>query len=174
MNEYGEKKVITTIVIVISSIIAIVALLFLLGSIETNVKIGRMREGEEVQEKIEIPVLREGKVSEGFSLDSMIMDGFISFNSEMEAISTFGDMVEACDNMTEKKERLIIPKGAGMSSLGDISIYMWSRSGEYLLTGNEFKETHAILVMGDGYVYVVLDANLIGFGTTIETGSLIQ
>lgn len=170
VKEYG----ISTILIIGVSFIAIILLFFSLGSIETNVKIGRMKESIRVEEETEIPVIREGQLEEGFSLDSIIVDGFISFSSEAEAVSTFVDMVEACENMTEKNEKLIVPESAGTASLGNIIIYMWSRSGERLLTKKEFKEIHAILIMGDGYVYVVLDANLIGFGTTIETGRLAK
>lgn len=141
-----------------------------LGSIETNVKIGRMKESVEVQEEIVISVTREAKVSDGYSIGSMLWDGVTSFSSEADAITAFNDLTEACDNMSDKKETLVIPQGAGGASLDSISIYMWSKSGKYLLTGKEFTETHAVLIMGEGYVYIVLDGSKLGFGATAETG----
>lgn len=172
--KYGEEKVIMGGMIIILATISVLFLVWGLSTIETNVQIGRMKESVEIQEETSISVMREAKLEEGYSLSSMIVDGFISFSSETEAVSVFNDFVEVCSNIKEKEEVITVPKGAGEISFATISIYMWSRSGEYLLTGNDFNEIYAILIIDDNYVYITYNAKTLSFGATIETGRVLN
>lgn len=172
--QYGEEKVVMGGMLIILASISVLFLVWGLSTIETNIQIGRMEESVEVQEETLISVMREAKLDEGYSLSSMIVDGFISFSSEVEAVSAFNEFVGVCSNMKEKEEVITVPKGAGEVSFATINIYMWSRSGEFLLTGNDFKEIHAILIIDDSYVYITYNAKTLSFGAAIETGRVLN
>ena len=170
VKDYGIKKV----SLVVGVIIVIAYIFSKLWGIEKDVVIRPYAiTDQSLSEDVRIEVTRTGKISDGYSLASVTTELLSGVSSEVELISTFNDLQEVSEQVRTKKETLIIPSGAGWCSMGEIKLYMWTRTGKHFLTEQEFSEIHMVVLCDGSYMSVSMDSNLanIAFGVSIETGT---
>lgn len=172
VREHGVKKCVVVAIGFLLAVLVVGNVLIWLFGIEKDVQIEPMfSEQSIVYEDEEIQVTRTTKAGERISIAGVIGDTITSISSEAEAIAAFNQLVESCDNMSQKKDKIVLPAGAGGIEFNEIRIYGWKRMGKRLLTEGEFAEVHMVMFLNGQYVYVTLDASEIAFGANIEMGT---
>lgn len=167
LRTHGLKKCILFFVAVAASLSAII----ILWSLEKDVKVAPYVEATTtLSNSREISVIRRTKLNDGYSLSSISKDLISGISSKAEVISVFDEVISAGDNVRTKKEKMIIPKGAGYTEFAGIGIYNWKRTGKHFLTGTEFSEIHAVYLYEGQYIKASLMANM-GFNADIQTGT---
>lgn len=164
---YGIKKCFIFVVAALASI----SIVIVLWSLEKDVEIEPLvMATSTLSDAREISVIRRGKISDGYSIGSLSHDLISGINSNTEAISSFEELLSASDSAKTKKEKLLIPKGAGYCELGGLGLYTWKKTGKHFLTGVEFAEIHAVYLYEGQYIEASLEANM-GFGASVQTGT---
>lgn len=177
IEEYGHKKCIKGVMIAVVSVAVLLSLFVVLRAFKFNEKTSPWLISTTIGEEKEIPVVRTGKMGEGISMNAMALDlvsAASPFASEVDAISLFDDLTDACGNIGEHLETLIIPSEAGGIEFEMISVYGWKKSWTNFL-GKEFDELHMVMTMYSGYVYVVIEwTNMFSFEIGIEIGDMLS
>ncbi len=173
IDEHGVKNFCIGFVLICIAMCMVINVFISLWNLEVDVDVVPIFGFEEVvEEDIEISVMRTAKMSENVSITSLVTDSLSALNSEIEAVSLFTELVEACDNSSKKQEIIFVPKNAGRVCMGEIEIYAWARTGRYWLSDKEFSENYMIMFLGEQYIKVYMGGTkMIGFEVGVEMGT---
>lgn len=174
-EKYGVKKVLFG-TLTISIIICIVIPKLLMWEDKDSVKITPIIDGMDVvKQDLNIDVTRKTEATEGWSLLESAGDGILSISKNGDYISMAKDLEDKCDKISEKHEKIIIPKGAGYINAGDMSIYSWDKKGKRKLTDQDFFEKKIIFELNNNeYIEASIESEsmIFGFNTAIEVGNI--
>lgn len=149
ISDLGSKK---CVCILVGIIIVVLAIKFAWG-LEKNITVKSIVQGiETLSEDKVIEVTRTMKASNEVSVSSASIESISNISNEADAINAFNDLASACSDASTKKEKLVIPKGAGITKLGGVEIYTWCKTGEHFITETKFDETHAVILYDGKFI----------------------
>lgn len=102
----------------------------------------------------EILVTQEGEVSKGISIETVISETCYGIDAELDSFITFSQLSDVCDLVIEKKEKIVIPEGAGCFEHGKIDIYAWCEKSEHFITGADLESYHLVYFNGEKYIEI--------------------
>lgn len=148
-------------------------LIFLMaGSKATTVTVDRfMGIGTVVEEEQTIEVTRTSQMDADASVSSIAFDLLTGMRSEVEVVKNLQELAEGCASIAQKKQTLLIPKGAGAAEYEGIRVYTWVETSENRFINAKTGKIHAALLYNHEYVAASCSGSWLDFDVTVEVGT---